>query len=128
MGQQFIGIMSAQPIDRRDTVKVGDKIQGGPWDGFEVISTYSDAQALEDGDLIDVGHLTGDRRNRATAKIWHELTEQLSGKGIIDVTRFRQAWAKLAALEPIDGWRTDGDTWLIPNEVGGLTLMYASDY
>ena len=32
----------------------GDIVQGGPWDGFEVISVYSRAQALDDGVLVDV--------------------------------------------------------------------------
>src|SRR6266849_1418906 len=30
------------------------KVEGGPWDGFEIISTYSDAQAVEDGLLVDI--------------------------------------------------------------------------
>lgn len=37
-------------------MKTGDTIQGGPWDGFEVISTYSREQALNDGWLVDITH------------------------------------------------------------------------
>jgi len=36
------------------SMKEGDVIQGGPWDGFEVIDVYTRAQAIEDGVLIDV--------------------------------------------------------------------------
>lgn len=43
--------------DRPDTctpTRTGDIIQGGPWDGFEVIDTYSRAQAIADGVLVDL--------------------------------------------------------------------------
>ncbi len=32
----------------------GDIVQTGPWAGFEVLSVYTRAQAIEDGQLIDV--------------------------------------------------------------------------
>lgn len=35
-------------------MKKGDKIEGGPWDGFEVIDVYTRAQAIEDGILVDL--------------------------------------------------------------------------
>lgn len=38
-------------------MQTGDVVQGGPWDGFEVISTYSRARAIEDGELVDVSEL-----------------------------------------------------------------------
>jgi hypothetical protein len=38
----------------RPAPKEGDVIHGGPWDGFEVVSVYTRAQALEDGVLVDV--------------------------------------------------------------------------
>jgi hypothetical protein len=30
------------------------KVQSGPWEGFEVVSSYSRTQAIEDGQLIDL--------------------------------------------------------------------------
>lgn len=38
-------------------MKEGDKIEGGPFDGFEVISVYSRADALADGVLVDVSEI-----------------------------------------------------------------------
>ncbi|MDO8282671.1 MAG: hypothetical protein Q7U10_08665 [Thermodesulfovibrionia bacterium] len=35
-------------------LKQGDKIQGGAFDGFKVISVYTREQAIEDGFLVDV--------------------------------------------------------------------------
>lgn len=35
-------------------MKEGDVITDGPWAGFEVVSAYSRAQAIEDGVLIDI--------------------------------------------------------------------------
>jgi hypothetical protein len=32
----------------------GDVIQGGPWDGYEVIHVYTREQAIEDGTLVDL--------------------------------------------------------------------------
>lgn len=37
-------------------MKTGEIIQGGPWDGFEVISVYSRENALDDGLLVDITH------------------------------------------------------------------------
>ena len=55
-------------------VQVGDKIKGGFWDGFEVISVYSRAQAIEDGELVDVTELAQRRSFRypvaVTASVW----------------------------------------------------------
>lgn len=41
-------------METQDVYKEGDVIQGGPFDGFEVIDTYTRAEALADGVLIDV--------------------------------------------------------------------------
>jgi hypothetical protein len=52
--------------DRPDTctpTRTGDIIEGGAWDGFEVISTYSRAQAIADGVLVDLTNAT-DRDGR----------------------------------------------------------------
>ena len=43
-------------------LKSGEIIEGGTWEGFEVISTYSRAEALEDGFLIDVSAVAREAR------------------------------------------------------------------
>ncbi len=40
--------------DERKDYEEGDIIQGGPWDGFEIIARYSRADAIQDGVLVDV--------------------------------------------------------------------------
>lgn len=37
-------------------MKKGEVISDGPWTGFEIIHTYSRAEAIEDGVLIDVSN------------------------------------------------------------------------
>lgn len=41
-------------------MNVGDVIQEGPWEGFEVISVYTRAQALADGVIVDVAEIVPD--------------------------------------------------------------------
>lgn len=40
--------------DEKKDYEEGDIIQGGPWDGFEIISKYSRSDAIQDGTLVDV--------------------------------------------------------------------------
>lgn len=60
-------------------VQVGDKVQGGFWDGFEVISVYSRAQAIEDGELVDVSDIATRQGFRIpvalTRSVWWEVQE-----------------------------------------------------
>ncbi|HEV8670982.1 MAG TPA: hypothetical protein VGS01_09640 [Candidatus Limnocylindria bacterium] len=109
------------------------KIEGGPWDGFEVISEYTDAQAVEDGELVDVsGTVPGGRGQRVTRHAWADLTRSPM-PGLTDVTLLTSVWAAALAVPEDDGWHVLdtpklGTFWLIPNEVGGLTLMRPEDY
>lgn len=128
------------------------KIEGGPWDGFEVISEYGDQQALEDGVLIDIsGRLDpqSDRTvsgARATVGIFSTFCELARRRGDIkpedvDATAATACQLLYRAImrrpADADGWRKTearqdgesiGEVWLIPNEVGGRTLMLPSDY
>ncbi len=40
--------------EERKEYKEGDIVEGGTWDGFEIISMYTRSQAIQDGVLIDV--------------------------------------------------------------------------
>jgi hypothetical protein len=108
-------------------------VASGPWAGFEVISEYGDQQAVEDGVLVDVGHLTGHRGDRATRTVWEALTRE-PFPGLRDVTAFTSVWSAASETEParkgdIAKLVRGGQTyWLLENENGGKTLMYPEDY
>jgi len=57
-------------------MKEGDIIQDGPWEGFEVISIYTRAQAIEDGVLVDVSNIAEESGFRypvaVTRAVWDE--------------------------------------------------------
>lgn len=103
-----------------DTYKAGETIQGGPWDGFEVLSTYTRAQALEDGTLIDV---TAQAKPRSitipcavTAGVWGHITEGLKDwetdqienrLAMMRLADVIAAMREAAALEAVRGTRSD---------------------
>jgi hypothetical protein len=126
--------------------------QGGPFDGFEIISAYPDSQAIEDGALVD---LSGERLvsdnpaqrhgARVTASVFATFRELAGPRSdseadADELARIACGFLFRAILRKpadADGWRKtearkDGESigpvWLIPNEVGGLTLMFPSDY
>lgn len=103
--------------------------------GFEVISTYTDAQAVEDGVLVDVTPLAlprtmfgGRRVTRVTRTIWTLANDP----EFVDQAERVLTPMVEAALRAYDrGWYV-GDwngqrLWLIPNG-GGYTLMVPEDY
>jgi hypothetical protein len=131
---------------------VSATVQSGPWEGFEVISEYGDAQAIEDGTLIDISGRLDPHSSRvvtharATLGVFSAFCE-LARKGedvkpeeVDDIARSAcQLLYRAVMRKPADadGWRrTDarsdgksiGEVWLVPNEVGGRTLMLPSDY
>ena len=99
-----------------------------------IISSYTDAQAVEDGVLVDV------RRglvNRVTRAVFDHFTEEMGSSPltgpITDVGRLMRVIDSMLQREgDPDGWRTctyEGkELWLVPNEVEGLTLMFPEDY
>lgn len=108
-----------------------DSKQDTPEDEPEVISYYSDAQAQDDGVLIALPHRGS--CNRVTAAVWADYADERFKKiGLTDITPLTALWDKVQAVPEDDGWHVanlDGKTfWMIPNEVGGLTLMYPEDY
>jgi hypothetical protein len=115
------------------------KLEGNSDDLFgEVISSYTDQDALEDGTLIAYHGPGG--INRLTHDVYAQFTYEM-GPGVTDVTALHQAMESMLTLEPeieyiatveVDHRRKGtyrGKTlWLLPNEVGGLTLMFPEDY
>lgn len=133
---------------------MGKVIESGPWEGFEVISEYSDAQAVDDGVLVDIGNARLDptstrivRNARATVGIFSRFAElsrrdysEMDDDGhrenaLLSCRLLFRSIMRRPADE--DGWRKTearqdgesiGEVWLIPNELGGLTLMLPEDY
>ncbi len=100
-----------------------------------VIDEYSDKQALEDGVLVSV---PGEGKvNRVTRAVFDHFTKPMGSSPetgqVTDITRLQEAIRALLKIEPDeDAWRTGAyegkELWLIPNEVGGLTLLFPDDY
>jgi len=100
-----------------------------------VIVEYSDQQAVEDGVLVSV---SGEGKvNRVTRAVFDHFTRPLESSPatdqVNDITRLQDAIRALLKVEPDqDAWRTGTyvgkELWLIPNEVGGLTLLFPDDY
>ena len=119
-----------------------------PWNGFEVISTYTDQQAIDDGVLVAIG-----KENRVTRAVWNMLI--LRAEHTLDASLAPDAFKQRCdayALHLSDGLvqahgkearrvyeqnigggifsliQFGHKLWIIPNEQGGLTLMFPEDY
>ena len=130
-------------------MKVGD-----PFDDLEPISTYGDAQAVDDGALVAVSE-----RDRVTCNAFGWMQDNIGNSdtppnrwpvNLFPWCRAKDAGARaVAAAQGLIGeeantarriyegnigggihtWEHSGKTfWLIPNEVGGVTLMVPEDY
>ena len=95
----------------------------------EVISTYTDREAVEDGVLVALVGPGG--INRVTRTVFDHFVEEL-GIGVTNITPLIQAMEHMLTVEVDGGWRTANyrgkALWLLPNEVGGFTLMFPEDY
>jgi hypothetical protein len=101
----------------------------------DIIDSYTDAQALEDGVLVawDTPPV-----NRVTRSVFDHFTHPmgnspLSRVVLLDITTLRRVVHTMLAVEAdADGWRVGAYEgmllWLVPNEVSGLTLMFPEDY
>ena len=106
----------------------------------EVISTYTDAQAVADRLLVDIGawnlHFRGRPVNRMTRTVWNEL-EPFAQVGV-DAGLYRdlaESLTHMVAAKLEASGEGDGDVvkvppwhWLLENELGGWTLMRPEDY
>ena len=99
-----------------------------------IISSYTDAEALEDGVLVAMGALPV---NRVTRAVFDHFTHPMGSSPatgvVIDITPLRGVIQAMLAVEgDADGWRVGAyankELWLVPNEVSGLTLMFPEDY
>lgn len=110
----------------------------GPWDHLsdaEIIHTYSDADALRDGELVPWGKYTDDRTTRA---VWERFTwpvQDANGESGRNVASLLYVWVFASCVIPDQNGRrvythrwTGEELWLIPNEVGGQTLMFPCDH
>ena len=99
------------------------------FDGGELLDAYTDGDALRDGVLIDVSGLQirvgGVLVNRVTLAVWQQechaqkdLLQDRLVKHWLPTARTDQDWLILA----------NSKLWLIPNETGGYTLLFPSDY
>jgi len=104
-------------------------------DDSRVIVSYTDAQALEDGVLVAFPGEGG--ANRVTRAVFDFFAKPLGSSPltgpVTDITPVGDAIRAMLGVAPdADGWRTGSyrgkDLWLVPNEVGGLTLMFPDDY
>ena len=100
-----------------------------------VIVEYSDKQALEDGVLVSV---PGEGKvNRVTRAVFDHFTKPMGSTSatgeVMDITPLQDAIRAMLKVKPDeDAWRTgtyEGkELWLVPNEVGGFTLLFPDDY
>ena len=101
----------------------------------DVIMQYTDKQALEDGVLVS---FPGEGKvNRVTRAVFDHFAKPMGSAPetgqVTDITRLQGAIHALLKVEPDeDAWRTGAyegkELWLIPNEVGGSTLLFPDDY
>lgn len=105
----------------------------------EPISIYTDADAIDDGVLVDVTALSiqfqGMPINRFTRSVWVDWRDEFQSSGLpLPKNALQQhLHAKLQAALPSamykgDIWTLPDGLWLIENEVAGWTLMKPEDY
>ncbi len=106
-------------------------------DEWDVISTYSDEQAVDDGTLIPLYGLGP--VNRVTRAVFAHFVGEAAFEPTPVIEMPKAMEPLIAAIREMlkitpdhDGWRT-GDygnkrLWVVPNECGGLTLMFPEDY
>ncbi|MBL8209010.1 MAG: hypothetical protein JNM09_32715 [Blastocatellia bacterium] len=103
------------------------------------IDCYTDANALDDGVLIDVTDLGvqfhGMPINRFTRSVWFDWRKEFQVAGqtlpknaLLHHLRAKLQAALLSAIYQGDIWTLPERLWLIENEVAGWTLMKPEDY
>lgn len=79
--------------------KKGDKVKGGDWEGFEIISTYSRADAIADGFLVDVSGFASQLFKfpvAVTRAVWDEYVQV--PEGVTDQDEKGRLWDILNML------------------------------
>src|SRR5262245_679961 len=100
-----------------------------------VIVESTDEQAVADGVLVPVDGEGG--VNRVTRAVVDHFTQQMGASPVTgpvtDITPLMDAIRAILKLTPDEyGWRRDvhqnRELWLLPNDIGSLTLMFPDDY
>jgi hypothetical protein len=100
----------------------------------EPISVYTDAQALEDGVLVDVSSLNVSFKamliNRMTQNLWADFEPLFTTESGLNREAIANALRTKCEMATNRGgiWTLPPKLWLIENEVGGWTVMYPEDY
>ena len=114
----------------------------------DIVSVYTDEQAVEDGVLVRSEGVLPCPFNRVTRAVWDEFTQPMKSKGSVIVmtntTKLSQlgdaVYKKFKAGELTEGWvvlEFEGrKIWAMPNEtvfskirpVQGWTIMFPEDY
>ena len=101
----------------------------------EVISVYTDADALEDGVLVDISELRVSFRgmpiNRMTQALWSDFEPFFEGEdGKVDLKALASTLRTKCSMASNTGgiWTLPPKLWLLENEVGGWTMLYPEDY
>ncbi len=112
---------------------------------FKIISTYTDAQAVDDGVLVAVA-----AKDRVTRTVWEYLCSRVPLDNVapdgIDAKRHDYALftsGRMVGNNALEARRVYEQNigggiftliehgrkfWIMPNELGGLTLMFPEDY
>ena len=103
----------------------------------EVIHSYGDDEAVDDGVLVDISGAAPFPVNRATTAVWEHFTEDIGGV-MTNVTRLTGMVKALLAVPLKDGWHiaeiNGKKLWAMPNGTRhrngkeGWTVMFPSDY
>ena len=109
-----------------------------------VISVYTDDQAVEDGVLVNASGTLPCPFNRVTRSVWDTFTSEIGGGVMINVSKLSElgkaVYEKFQKKEFTDGWvvmEFEGHKiWAMPNEttyskiakVQGWTIMFPDDY
>jgi len=105
-----------------------------------IVSSYADQEALEDGVVFDLEKITGKTImlnnkpvNRATDTVYHEISEEVTPEKLPNTLhKIVNALSIIANDKHGDGYLLSVDApnpyWFVANEVGGYTLMRPSDY
>jgi hypothetical protein len=119
------------------------------WDDAEIISMYTADMAVSDGALVDLAALgvkaeyRGLMINRMTSHLFHQLRNMSAG--MHETLEEQVLAAELEATlktKSLFAHDSEGDgviitlpggsptdpIWLVRNEIGGYTAMFASDY
>jgi hypothetical protein len=110
------------------------------WRDAEIISVYTDDDAIDDGFLIDVAALSVSFNEKPVNRLTPGAAEALN----FDALEFGEKQLKLSAVSGLSLYDGEGEDawgvcqtaqiasgkrlWLIPNELDGYTLMLPEEY